>query len=162
VASALQPPDCTVTKEIDRRKTGPKRRGRPMADCMACSSGLEPRLCDEAGIIYTFRCVFCREPYIGETGRSFRQRIEEHHVKARLRTPKTPWGIHMSRFHPDKDIGPRDRIFFGARILARESRAARRKIREAIEVRERKPSINITSGWSLSGYIILSNIWHIA
>ena len=57
--------------------------------------------------------------------------------------------MHMTTKHPQKALTIGDQLFRDAKILAVESRDAKRKIREAIEIRERRPQINVTRGWVL-------------
>lgn len=61
----------------------------------------------------------------------------------------TPWGKHREQCHQSVTASPS--IFSEAFILVREGKESRRRIREAIEIRERKPSITISSGWRLTG-----------
>ena len=84
---------------------------------------------------------------VGESQRPIRTRLQEHHADARKRTKNTPWGDHMKHCHPDTPVDKTP--FFRATILAIELRVTRRKIREAIEIRDRKPQINKTKGWKL-------------
>ena len=149
VRSAFQPRPCSVTLERERRKQQ-KRRGRPMSACLTCRSGMPENLCDSANVIYSMQCVFCSAEYVGETLRTVRERFGEHHYQARHGTPGTPWGTHMKKFHSKISIKPDDIVFKNATVLATETREARRKLREAIEIRDRKPSVNLNKGWALS------------
>ena len=149
VRSALEPGKCSLTQERDRRREQ-KRRGRPLSPCISCLSGLPSHLCDRAGLVYLMKCVFCQKQYVGETSRTTRERFEEHHFEARHRKTDKPWGKHMATFHPTNNIRSGDIIFVDTKVLAFETRTARRKIREAIEIRDRKPEINISFGWPLA------------
>ena len=97
-------------------------------------------------------CAFCPKQYIGETFRLPRERFEEHHREARQQAAGKPWGEHFAREHPDRhgQLKSTDIIFTRARILAFEVRTARRKIREAVEIRERRPEVNLALGWDLA------------
>ena len=53
----------------------------------------------------------------------------------------------MKHCHPDTPVDKTP--VFRATILTIELRVTRRKICEAIEIRDRKPKINKTKGWKL-------------
>ena len=150
VRSALRPRSCCITQEREKRRLE-RRPGRPLSPCLSCKSGLPPHLCDEAGVVYMITCVYCQQRYIGETYRVPRERFEEHHYEARYKVAGKPWGEHFAKAHPDhRSQKTTDVIFIQARILAFERRTARRKIREAVEIRERRPEINLAYGWPLA------------
>ena len=108
------------------------------------------QFCDSAGVVYAMECAMCSAEYVGETCRCVPQRFREHHFQARHKTQGTPWGTHMAEKHGQRRIVGTDVVFVRARVLARETRSARRKIREAIEIRDRKPSVNLYKGWALA------------
>jgi len=149
VRSAHQPRTCSKTQEREKRRQE-RRRGRPLSACVTCLAGLPERLCDSAGVVYAMQCAHCSELYVGETRNTVRERFSQHHYDARHHLANEPWGIHMAEKHSQIPISSTDVIFKDARILAKETRAARRKLREAIEIRERRPAINIYSGWKLT------------
>ena len=150
VRSALRPRACSLTQERERR-VQERRRGRPLSPCTTCLSGLPAHLCDVAGLVYMMSCKFCGKRYVGETYRVSRERFDEHHYDARRQILDKPWGSHFARDHPDLQgkLKTTDVIFSQAHILACETRTARRKIREAVEIRERQPEINLSHGWPL-------------
>ena len=84
------------------------------------------------------------EEYVGGTQRNIRTTLQEHHFDARNRRKETPWGEHMMQ-HPEEHVSKTP--VFTVRILASASDAIERKAREAIEIRDRSPSINRTRGW---------------
>ena len=56
-------------------------------------------------------------------------------------------GEHM-RKHQEIEIAKEP--IFTARVLAIEKNSAKRKVREAIEIRDRQPKINRTRGWAIA------------
>jgi len=76
-------------------------------------------------------------------------RAAEHNADAKYGRLKTPWGIHYQAKHADVKINSNDSAISAVTILAHESDHATRKLREAVEIRHRKPEINITTGWTL-------------
>ena len=70
-----------------------------------------------------------------------------NHAQARNKTEHTAWGNHM-RIH-DKDFKIDNSVLHKASIFARPGDDVTRKTREAIEVRDRKPIVNKTSGWQI-------------
>ena len=89
-------------------------------------------------------------------GPCIRTRLQEHHADARKRTKNTPWGDHMKHYHPDTPVDKTP--IFKATILAIELRVTQRKIREAIEIRDRKPKLSKTKGWKLDWLIRTSRM----
>jgi len=151
VRSAMEPQRCSVeSRRAADLQAKKRRRGRPLAACICCLSGMRDTMCDSSGVVYSFYCVFCSKEYIGETFRCVRDRFSDHHVQARLKIAGTPLGMHMILMHSSLHIKPGQVIFKQAQVLAIESRDSRRKIREAIEIRERKPEINLNNGWVLA------------
>lgn len=149
VTSALRPAGCSITQEREKRKQE-KRRGRPLSPCISCLGGLPTHLCDVAGILYMLTCALCMDRYVGESCRTPRERFEEHHFDARHHVAGKPLGEHFASKHRNERIKSTDVIFIRVRILAFEVRSARRAIREAVEIRERRPEINLSLGWRLA------------
>ena len=90
------------------------------------------------------------EEYVGETRRTVRARLGENHFQARNKTEGTAWGDHMRRHHPTENLD-KEPVFFNAKILAVAPGESQRKLREAIEIREARPTINKSRGWTLTG-----------
>jgi len=143
--SALLPPACKRASD----PAAPRRRGRPKDPCIVCSTGAKD-LCGTKNIVYLLRCRLCSERYVGETEREFETRAREHNMHARNKITSEPWGQHFAQHHPGYVVKPRENVFSEARILARERDRPRRKIREAVEIKARKPEINISAGWQLT------------
>ena len=148
VRSALLPRTCTVhDKFLEQRNLEKRPRGKPRDDCTSCKAGLDPKLCDRQGAVYLLTCRLCSEEYVGESHRAIRTRIAEHHMQARNRYSETAWGEHM-KTHPQKKVDKEP--VFTARLLAIERNDIARKAREAIEIRERRPTINRNKGWTIN------------
>ena len=56
----------------------------------------------------------------------------------------------MRRHHPTEKLD-KEPVFFNAKILAVAPEESQRKLREAIEIREARPAINKSRGWTLTG-----------
>ena len=106
-------------------------------------------MCDQKNIVYSLECRLCSAEYVGETKRTARARMSEHHAQARNNICGTPWGDHMTSHHPQVTI-EKAPIFHRAVVLAVEENNVTRKSREAVEIRDRKPSVNKCKGWHLT------------
>ena len=90
--------------------------------------------------------VHCNDEFIGETERRLLDRVKEHAGQAEKRKEDTPWGSHYRKIHlPLCPVEFRDIC-----VIARESDTVSRKIRESVEISDRKPKINISHGYPLS------------
>ena len=108
---------------------------------------LEAKRMGQRGVVYQLLCKVCGEEYVGETARTPRARLGEHHFQARNKTRQTAWGDHMREKHPRVEVGKAP--IFSAKVLATVKMDTKRKIREAVEIRERSPTINRSKGWML-------------
>ncbi|XP_065176010.1 uncharacterized protein LOC135805799 [Sycon ciliatum] len=140
--SSLTGPCCR--KWVD--PAAPRRRGRPKAACVACqSSEVE---CTRRNVVYRLTCK-CSEKYVGETGRSVATRTKEHNDNSRNKTSGKALGEHYRLHHGGEVLPLGESAFTEVRVLATESDRARRRIREAIQIRDTSPSINNNAGWDL-------------
>ena len=152
VRSALLPSGCTIhDKFVEEQRQSKRRPGRPREDCITCRAGSKETHCDRQFAVYSLTCTICSKKYIGETQRSIRARVQEHFTDTRNRRKDTPWGEHVLSFHKDIDCAKEETpgAIFTARILAFEENVIRRKAREAIEIRDRRPEVNRNGGWQL-------------
>ena len=140
--SALRKPPCR--RYVDPSK--PRKRGRSKAACVACMSGSEA--CTERNIVYHLECK-CGDRYVGEIYRSLATRTKEDNNDARNTVSGTALGEHFPAKHASEPLPLRATAFSGIRVLGSERDRPRRRIREAINVRERSPEINNNSGWDL-------------
>ena len=116
--------------------------------CNCCLSGLEGR-CHTKNTVYMVTCNLCSNTpaYIGETKRCVRLRFNEHIRDARNKSKNTPLGEHFTQCHPLSHI---DHKTFTISILQTCKDMAELKIAESIEIRNRRPLLNImTSSWTL-------------
>ena len=80
-------------------------------------------------------CTVCKEKYIGETGRQLLDRVKEHESDIKYCNKRIgPWAVH-ARNHQEQTT-------FNTRILGVERNVHRRKILEALIIKEMKPNIN--------------------
>ena len=86
----------------------------------------------KCGVIYQLQCPQCPEQYVGETGRTLETRLKEHF---KLASPRTAVGEHEHPISQDN-----------VKVIAREDHTLRRKIRESVEIRTRRPAINRDQG----------------
>ena len=93
----------------------------------------------KCGIIYEVNCPQCQDTYVGETGRILNTRVKEH-----LNPKRVPTAIGDHIKDTGHMISPSD-----FKVVAREEMELRRKIREAIEIRERRPRMNRDTGYDL-------------
>ena len=83
VRSAFVPSECKVHEKFKEQQAVKRSLGKPRDNCISCQAGLDPALCDSQGAVYSIRCKFCDEEHIGETKRTVRAIIGEHHAQAR-------------------------------------------------------------------------------
>ena len=140
--SALRKPPCRRYVDPSR----PRKRGRPKAACVACMSG--SGACTERNVVYHLECR-CGDKYVGETYRSLATRTKEHNDDARNTVSGTALGEHFAAKHASDPLPLGATAFSGIRVLGSERDRPRRRIREAINIRERSPEINNNSGWDL-------------
>ena len=159
VRSALLPSGCTIhDKFVEEQQQSKRRPDSPREDCISCPAGLKETLCDWQFAVYSLTCTICSKEYIGETQMPIRARVQEHFADIRNRRKDTSWGEHVLSFHKDIDWSKEKTPIFMARILAFEENVVRRKAREAIEIRDRKPEVNRNGGWQLDSAMKILSI----
>ena len=122
--------------------------------CHACENGLRGK-CNKKNVVYIISCKICEikhqnECYIGECTRPVRYRYNEHLSDARRRELDTPLGEHILQAHLDAS---NDQInsMFRIEILDTARDCAEVKIKESIQIRNMKPSLNtMQSSWPLT------------
>ena len=94
-----------------------------------------------------FGCECCEgtNGHVRRDSLTLETRVAEHCADAR-KGSLTPWGQHYQRKHRSLAVG---QVVSKVKILARESDRASRKLREAVEIKARKPAINMYAGWNL-------------
>ena len=132
IRSALEQPPC------------PKGNRRT---CHTCDAGAEGK-CHLKNVVYHITCTLCSATYIGETRRRQRTRFMEHLGDARNKRSGTHLGDHTRDTHPDTIIT--NNMFKIKLLHAHIKDAAEMKIKESLEIRNHKPSINKNAtSWKL-------------
>ena len=68
-----------VTQPPLKRSLRPAKELRPCKDnCISCWTAKEKGKCYKKNVVYEIECCICKKVYIGETGRTIKQRILEH------------------------------------------------------------------------------------
>ena len=92
----------------------------------------------KCGTVYHIHCDQCNKQHIGETSRVLETRIKEH-----LSRDSSAVREHCQLTGNSVDSSK-------TKVLATESNTFKRRIREAIEIRLRKPSLNRDNGFELA------------
>ena len=91
----------------------------------------------QCGVIYQVDCSHCNETYIGETARPLDTRLKEH----KTRTTSAVYEHTQTTGH---SFTSQD-----TKVIGSESHYTKRKVREAIEIKTRRPSLNRDTGLDL-------------
>ena len=90
----------------------------------------------------TLECDTCKEVYIGESERSFGERLDEHYKSVQLENCKSAMGQHQWQSgHRIHDMNPS--------IVDMDIRNPHRKIKEAIHIRLNESKLNRNEGYDL-------------
>ena len=92
----------------------------------------------KCGTVYHIHCEQCDKDYVGETSRSLETRVKEH-----LSRNSSAVHEHCMLMGHSVDSSK-------TKVLATESKTFKRRIREAIEIRLRNPSLNRDNGFELA------------
>ena len=98
---------------------------------------------DQCGVVYNVLCSSCDDSYVGETARKMGKRLEEH--KKSDKESALLEHINTSGHNISLD---------DVSILAREPRFGARKIKEALEIYKRRPSLNRDQGLELQPVLL--------
>ena len=101
---------------------------------------------EQCGAVYQYNCETCGEIYIGETGRSLGERIEEHEKSVNKRDGKLALSQHQDQAGHVVKTGPMMDKF---KVLEREQRDTHRKVLEAIQIKIKGASMNRNEGYDL-------------
>ena len=93
----------------------------------------------KCGAIYEITCGECNEKYIGENARVLKVRFKEH---TRLTHPLTAVGEHCAKTGHSIPAS-------NLKVLDPEEPWLRRKVKEALLIKEKTPSMNRERGWEL-------------
>ena len=91
--------------------------------------------------LYSIPCE-CGEEFVGETGRTLRQRMTEHKRAVRNSDPNNALAVHVSKMHHDIK-------WEEAKLLTREEHWTKRKIKEGLAIRSRDSNMNLDQGFQL-------------
>ena len=92
----------------------------------------------KCGTIYHIHCEQCDKDYVGETSRLLETRVKEHLSR------------NSSAVHEHCQFTGHSMDSSKTKVLATESNTFKRHIREAIEIKLRKPSLNRDNGFKLA------------
>ena len=98
---------------------------------------------DKCGIVYQVPCGSCDDFYVGETARSLGKRFEEHAATDR----ESAVLEHVKKSGHSVS-------FEDVRVLASEPRFHQRKVREALEIFKRRPSLNRDQGYEVAPVLL--------
>ena len=92
----------------------------------------------KCGTVYHIHCEQCDKDYVGETSRLLETRVKEHLSR------------NSSAVHEHCRLTGHSVDSSKTKVLATESNTFKRRIREAIEIKLRKPSLNRDNGFELA------------
>ena len=92
----------------------------------------------KCGTVYHIHCKQCDKDYVGETSRLLETRVKEHLSR------------NSSAVHEHCNLTGHSVDFSKTKVLDTENNTFKRRIREAIEIRIRKPSLNRDNGFELA------------
>ena len=91
----------------------------------------------KCGVIYQVQCEDCKNDYVGETARQLDTRIKEHMTR-------TSSAIYEHCEQTGHKIKPEN-----TKVITSEDNLWKRKVKEAIEIKQRRPSLNRDEGLEL-------------
>ena len=106
-------------------------------------------------VIYSIPCKNCKSTYVGETGRKFGKRIEEHRVEAekagasvRTRAIRKASDSKVNKSAITDHVMEKDHIidWEEARVVGKEADRYKRWIKEAIQIRKQDNIMNRDEG----------------
>ena len=98
---------------------------------------------DKCGIVYQVPCSSCDDFYVGETARSLGKRFEEHAA-----TDKESAVLEHLK------ASGHSVSFEDVRVLVSEPHYHQRKVREALEIFKRRPSLNRDQGYEVAPVLL--------
>ena len=101
---------------------------------------------DIKGVVYLIPCSECSAVYIGETGRTLKERLAEH--KRAVRMENVNNGIAVHSLKTGHSIA-----WDKAKITDRETHWQRRRVKEAIRIQKCQVRMNLYQG------IVLHQAW---
>ena len=104
----------------------------------------------KCGGVYHIQCEGCDQDYIGETGRTLETSVKEHNVMGRSSS-----AIHEHCNTSGHSIDPNNTT-----IITSDDSNLKRRVKEAIEIKQRRSSLNRKEGLDLPpvcGSLLLSH-----
>ena len=95
------------------------------------------KITQKSGVVYEVTCKNCMKKYIGETGRPLEKRLEEHRK------------LTSSAIHEHTSSTGHIMDWKNVKVLASEQNEIRRKVKESIWIRKKKPDLNRDAGLDL-------------
>ena len=98
---------------------------------------------EQCGVVYETECQVCGERYIGETGRSLGERVEEHEKSVDKKDSISVLSQHQEKTGHVVQTKP---FLDHMKIIEKEPREPHRKVLEAINIRLKGASLNRNEG----------------
>lgn len=93
----------------------------------------------QCGVVYHIKCNDCDNTYVGETARSLGTRMKEHQSRS----------VNNSAVKEHCHNAGHSFTMENVKILGKESHDIKRKVKEAIQIKRKKPSLNRDGGLEL-------------
>ena len=90
----------------------------------------------QKGVVYRVNCNTCNQTYIGETGRTLKVRLKEHHRAVNVSDTNNGIAVHANEHDHPVD-------WSSAKILHKETNFIKRKVVEALHISETKHTMNL-------------------
>ena len=97
----------------------------------------------QKGVVYRVNCNTCNQTYIGETGRTLKVRLKEHHRAVNVSDANNGIAVHANEHDHPVD-------WSSAKILHKETNFIKRKVVEALHISETKHTMNLDQGLRLN------------
>ena len=129
-----------VSERLDRvfRKHGARVFHKPTRTLKSRLVRVKDKTADaqRSGVIYQLQCEDCDANYIGETARPLGKRESEHRSRSDS-------AVFEHTNTSDHSFGP-------SSVLDTEDNSLKRKVKEAINIKQLQPSLNRDNGYSLA------------
>ena len=119
------------------------KQGLSDETCMKALNGECEGRCVTRSVVYELQCCRCKATYVGETSRSFGQRLAEHNRDYRTRKDNTWAWDHVMKEHRglQNDFGADFKLIGNKKVTS----AFRRQLMEEVIITKRKRTV----GWKL-------------
>ena len=106
--------------------------------CYVCLSQENPTHCMVKNHVYLLTCSLYKEQYVGESGRLFRVRMQEHFLSVANKASDHAMGAHFAKYHSGEII---DSLPFECELIRNCKDFVDRKLWQSIEIKHRRPAI---------------------